>query len=162
MSWTTVVLFLHILLGVLAFGPALVAFAFLGQMGGKEPMHANFALRVIHAITSKVTIPLAVALPILGVILILLNDWNFFASEWLWIASIIYALNFSFALFVQSRRVGQLIGLTSQPPPAGAQGPPANLLAIVKKVRMGGVFLSVNFVVMLLLMVWKPGGVHTG
>lgn len=157
MEWSTLVLFLHILVAVLAFGPPLVAFAFLGQMGGKEPMHANFALRVASSITHKATIPLAIVMPILGVILIFLNDWDFFANEWLWIASVLYAINFAFALFVQDKTLARLIAVTTQPPVQGTRDTLADVPGLVKKTRLGGMFLGVTFSAILLLMVWKPG-----
>ena len=45
MSLFTIVLFLHVLGAILAFGPTF-AYSISGAMGGAEPQHANFAMRV--------------------------------------------------------------------------------------------------------------------
>ena len=51
-------LFLHVFGAIVAFGPT-YAFMFLGPMSGREPQHANFAIRFQHLISSRVILPLA-------------------------------------------------------------------------------------------------------
>lgn len=168
MSWSTFVLFLHVLLAVFAFGPT-VAFALIGKMSEREPMHGNFALRVTHAIESKMTVPASILMPFLGLILIYLNDWDLWASEWLIIAIVVYCGAFFFANFVQNRWLLRMIELTGghpsheghAAPVSGAQGPPPpEFFATANKVKFGGMYLTLSLLVLVLLMVWKPGGQH--
>jgi hypothetical protein len=78
---------------------------------------------------------------------------------------------FFYAVFVQRRTVERLIELTSAPPPTGAGGPPTGaggpptgaggpppeLLAVIRRVQRGGMFLGVGIVLIVFLMVVKPG-----
>ena len=60
MAWLfPYILFLHVMGAILAFGPT-YAFSIIGAMGGKEPQHANFGVRVTAQIGSKLVYPLAI------------------------------------------------------------------------------------------------------
>jgi hypothetical protein len=66
-----------------------------------------------------------------------------------------------FAVVFQTRSVGRVIDLTrAVPAPAGpgaaVAGPPPELLAAVKRVQRGGMFLTVCIVAIVLLMVFRP------
>lgn len=177
MSWGQFWLFLHILIAILAFGPPVIAFPILGAMGGKEPAHINFALRVSELIEKRVTIPLAVAMPIVGTILVYVRNWDLWRSEWLIVSIVLYTLTFAFAVFVQNRWVEKLIHMTGMmPAPAGPpaepgpgvapvaggeSGPPPELMRLVMRVRAGGMGITLAIVAITLLMVWKPGGAIT-
>jgi uncharacterized membrane protein len=118
-------LFVHIGSAIAGFGPTL-AFSFLGAMGGREPMHANFALRVSHTIGDRLVTPLAIVVGVSGVGLIWTSGRNPFTQLWLLVAIVLYLATLLFALFVQRRVVMELIAATSGPPPvmpAGAGGP---------------------------------------
>jgi uncharacterized membrane protein len=152
------VLFLHVLGAILAFGPTF-AFSIIGGMGGKEPQHANFATRVSARITDRLVEPLAILQGVTGVILILLAGLPLFRMPWLLVAIVIYVIAVAFALGVQRKRVHRIIELTSAPPPPDAGGPPPELLATIKQVQRGGMFLGIAVIVIVFLMVMKPGGV---
>lgn len=165
MTWYQFLLFLHIAVAVIAFG-ATFAFPFLGNMGGKEPQHVNFALRVTLAIEEKLTTPLAVVMPFLGLLLIRAGHHDLWRSEWLLIAIPLYTAAFFFALFVQSPKVKKLVEMTGgahapaggPAPVSGAQqGPPPEMLRLIQQTKMGGMFLSLAVLGLVLLMVWKPG-----
>jgi predicted integral membrane protein DUF2269 len=167
MSWRTFVLFLHILAAIAAFGPAMT-YGLIATMGQKEPLHGNFALRIMHRIESRMATPMSIAVPILGVILIVLGDWVFFESEWLIIAVVVYAAAFFFAIFGVDRWLGQMIEMTGghsgAPPPQTGEhvGPGPEFLALAKKAQIGGALVGLAVIAVLLLMVWKPGGCQIG
>jgi hypothetical protein len=155
-------LWLHIFGAIVAFGPTFV-FPLIGGMGGKEPMHGNFALRITEKIERGITIPLAVVQGITGVGLLLVSGRNLTerGNYWLDIAIVLYASALSFAIFVQTKRVEHVVALTSSPPPppapgAAPAGPPPVVLAAIKAVQQGGMLLTVLIVSIIFLMVIKP------
>jgi hypothetical protein len=150
-------LYLHVLGAIVAFGPTF-AFPIIGAMGGKEPQHANFAIRASHAIGSRLVEPLALSMAITGVGLLLVTGRNPAdrGNWWLGIAIVLYITALTFSLAVQNRNVARIIALTSAPPPPGASGPPPEVPPLVKRVQRGGMFLAVVIVVIVFLMVVKP------
>jgi hypothetical protein len=158
-SWFQVWLILHILAAMLAFGPAF-AFGLIAALGQKEPQHAGFAIEVIDAIESRMTIPIAVAVPLLGTALIFTGHFDLWKSEWLLISIGLYIIAFFFAVFVQNpngkRLIAAMKAMPPGPPPPGAK-PPAEVLALGKKLQFGGMLLSSLVVIILVLMVWRPG-----
>jgi hypothetical protein len=163
MSWFPWLLWLHIFGAIIAFGPTFT-FPLIGSMGGKEPMHANFAVRVTEKIERGITIPLAILQGITGLGLLLVSGRNLTISTnyWLGIAIVLYIITLTFAIFVQPKRVGTLVRMTATPPPppapgAAPAGPPPALVAAGKAVQQGGMFLTVMIVVIIVLMIVKPG-----
>lgn len=156
--WLQIVLFLHVFGAILAFGPT-YAFSVIGPMGGKEPMHANFATRVSEKISTTLVYPLAVLQGITGLLLIWLASIDLTKSLWLVIAIVLYLFALSYAFTIQRNAVHHLIELTTMPaggPPAGAPaGPPPGVPAAVKKVQQGGMLLGLTIAVIVFLMVTK-------
>lgn len=130
-------LVLHGLGAIVAFGPTF-AFPLIGSMGGKEPMHANFATRVSEAISDRIVIPLALFQAVTGVGLILTRGWDVFATPWLLLGIVLYVIAISLSIFYQRPTVHRIIAMTSAPPPPGASGPPPELLALLKRVQRTG------------------------
>ncbi|MEO7664897.1 MAG: DUF2269 family protein [Candidatus Limnocylindrales bacterium] len=162
MSWVPWLLLLHIGGAIVAFGPTF-AFPLIGAMGGREPMHANFATRVSDRISHRMTLPLAVVQGITGVLLIIATGRNLAdrSNWWLGIGIFLYAMALSFSIFVQTPRVAKVIEMTSTPPPPPATGsaptgPPPALMAAVRTVQQGGMILTVLIVSIIVLMVLKP------
>ena len=151
-------LLLHVLGAVVAFGPTF-SFSLIGAMAGREPQHANFATRITHAVTDRLVIPVAVTMAITGVGMILVAGINLAAAQyrWLGVAIVLYVVVLSYGVLVQRRTVERLIELTSAPPPAGASGPPPEVPAVVRRVQLGGMFMGAGIVLILFLMVVKPG-----
>ena len=157
-------LWLHIFGAIVAFGPSF-AFPIIGGMGGKEPMHANFATRVTLRISHGITLPLAIVQGVTGVGLILVSNRDLTdpANYWLDVAIVLYAAALAFSIFVQTPRVEKVIEMTATPPPPPAAGtapagPPPALMAAVKAVQQGGMLLTALIVTIIFLMVIKPGG----
>ena len=159
-------LLLHVLGAIIAFGPTF-AFPIMGAMGGKEPMHANFATRVTHRVTDRLVEPVALSMAVTGVGLIWSAGINPFAPayRWLLVAIVIYVFGVLFSIFVQRPTVKRIIDLTGGegggPPPAPAGsgapvGPPPALAAAVASVQRNGIVLTIVLVSIVFLMVVKP------
>jgi len=148
-------LLLHVFGAIVAFGPV-YAFPIIGAMGGKEPQHANFATRVSEAISEQRVFPLAIFQGITGVGLILVTGINLLATPWLLIGIVLYLITISYNFLVQTPTVKKIIEMTSTPPPPGASGPPPELLALIRRVQLGGMFSAIMIVLIVFLMVVKP------
>lgn len=150
------IILLHAVGAVIAFGPTFV-FPFIGAMGGAEPAHGNFALRVSNTISTKLVTPLAIFQGVSGFAIIGIAQRNPFAEPWLLISIVLYGIAIYVALGRQAPLLKQMIEMTSAPPPAGATGgPPPAFLAAVKQSRMNGGILSFLVLAILFLMVMKP------
>jgi len=164
MHWFQIFLILHLLTVLLAFGPDF-AFPVLATMAQKEPQHGAFATEIIHFIEAKLTIPLAVLVPLFGVGLIYTGHFALWQSTWLIIAVIAYPIVFFFALFVQLPNTSKMLRLLHSmppgPPPEGA-APPPEIERLGKRLQAGGIFLSVMIILFVVLMVWRPGNCING
>jgi hypothetical protein len=156
----SIILFLHVLGAIAAFGSSFTAFPAIGAMGGKEPMHGNFALRVSKEISKRVW-PLALIQGVTGVLLILVANVDLTKALWLDVAIVLYVLALGFSYFRQTPALHKLIEMSSTPPPPPAPGqapagPPPAFMALVKQVQQGGMILALLVVVIVFLMVTKP------
>jgi hypothetical protein len=151
-------LLLHVLGAIVAFGPTF-SYPLIGTLGAREPQFANFATRITHAISDRVVIPVALTMPITGIAMVLVGglDLTSSAFRWLDVAILIYIVVFAYAVLVQRPAVERVIELTSTPPPPGAGGPPPELMAAVGRVQRGGMALALGIVLIVFLMVVKPG-----
>jgi uncharacterized membrane protein len=153
---------IHILAIMAAFGPTFT-FPMIAAMNKKDPKQAPFAARLILMISYRYTIPMALVAGAAGVGMILKADIKLFDNPWLWIAIIIYLAAVVFAITIQGPTTNKLVELTSKmagagPPPEGApSGPPPVIAALAKKMQMGDMALSFAVVVIMVLMVFKPG-----
>ncbi|HEX9467374.1 MAG TPA: DUF2269 family protein [Acidimicrobiia bacterium] len=103
---------------------------------------------------------------VFGLALVGLSDkaWKF-SQTWVWLAVVLYLVGIGLShgvLLPAVKRMGALMRemVGAGPPPAGAAGPPpqaAEMAALGKRVGMAGATLDVLMVVILCLMVWKPG-----
>ncbi|HEY3523838.1 MAG TPA: DUF2269 family protein [Candidatus Limnocylindrales bacterium] len=159
-----ILLFLHVLGAIAVFGTTF-ALPLIGSMGGRDPMHANFATRVSLAIEEKIILPGAIVQLLTGLGLIVFVPFNLIQTHWLLLALIIYLVLLAFAYFVQAKSIRNLVEVTSTPPPAmapteGAGGPPAGpppaVRAAVQRVQRGGFGMSIALIVIIFLMVIKP------
>jgi uncharacterized membrane protein len=148
-------LLLHVLGAIVAFGPVYV-FPIIGAMGGSEPQHANFASRVSAAISQQRVFPLAIFQGITGVGLILVTGINLLATPWLLIAIVLYLITIGYNFIIQTPTSKKIIEMTSTPPPPGASGPPPELLALIRRIQLGGIFSALMIVLIVTLMVIKP------
>jgi hypothetical protein len=150
-------LFLHVLGAIVAFGPTF-SFSIIGAMGGAEREHANFATRITHALTSKRVLPVGITLPITGLAMIAVVGINPFERThwWLLLGIVIYTALYTYGFFVQSKNVHRVVEITSSPPPPGASGPPPELMALIRRIQLGGIGMGITLVTIVFLMVVKP------
>jgi hypothetical protein len=164
MHWFQFWLILHILAVIVAFGPTF-AFGLIAALSQKQPQHAAFGTEVMETIEKRLTIPLAVLVPLFGTALIYTGHVDLWKSEWLLIAIVLYATAFFFALLVQTPNTTKMLHAlrsVSGPPPGGSPaGPPPQIVAMGKKLQMGGILLALLIISVLVLMVWKPGASFT-
>ena len=161
-------LLLHVLGAIIAFGPTF-AFPIIGAMGGREPMHANFATRVSHTVNDRLVEPVAASMAVTGVAMIWSAGINPFAPDyrWLLVAIGIYVFALAFAVFVQrpiGKRVIELTGgdrgAAGAPAPPTADGapagPPPALASAIGAMQRNGMILTLALVAIVFLMVVKP------
>jgi hypothetical protein len=102
-----------------------------------------------------------------GILLVLESShaWKF-SQTWVWLAMLLYVIALGVSHGVLLPAVRRMIALMREmvnagPPPAGAPaGPPpqaAEMAALGQRVGATGALLDVMVVVILVLMVWKPG-----
>jgi hypothetical protein len=163
----TIFLYLHIGGVIVAFGPT-IAFPFIATKAANEPMHGNFALRVIETVAKRVVEPGAVFVFLMGVGLIWTRGYNPFTTLWLAIAIILFIINFAVAFVVALPTNKRMIEMTSGPPPtasgapagAGAApasgGPPPEFVALATRAQRAGMFQMLVLFVILFLMIVKP------
>jgi uncharacterized membrane protein len=148
-----ILLFLHVLGAIAAFGPTF-AYSIMGAMAGREPQHANFSARQTAAIGNKLVYPLAIFQGITGVLLIISAQISV-QQLWLGLGIVLYAIALTYSLTIQRNALHHLIELSSTPPAPGTP-PNPEIPATVKKVQRGGMFLGFLIVVIVFLMVVKP------
>jgi hypothetical protein len=162
MDWVlAILLFLHVGAAIIAYGLTF-AFSIIGAMGGQEPQHLNFALRINDRIEERRVLPLALFVGVTGLLVILREGPDVPVGLWLALAIILYVISLVIALFVAVPTTRRLIEATSVPPsapPTGAsppQGPPPHIAALVKRSQATGLALVGLLVVIIFLMVAQP------
>jgi uncharacterized membrane protein len=157
-------LLLHVLGAIVVFGPIFL-FPVIARQGQMSPQNAPFAIALSELIQRRIVIPGAIVQGITGVALILTSgrDLTSPANRWLIGAIILYAIAITFAITVQARNSQALVQLTSGGPPPGAPpagapaGPPPEIAEFGKMAQRGGMFLTTLIVLIVILMVTKPG-----
>lgn len=156
-------LVLHVLGAIFVFGPS-VAFTFLANETRRMPMHGHFSAVVGEAIERRVILPGAVVQGITGVALVYLAgfDLTLASSRWILGALVLYATAIVFAFAVQAPNLAKMVALT-RPAMAAAGGAPApsgsleEIAATGQRLARGGMFLTLMIVLIVVLMVVKPG-----
>lgn len=146
MSWFEFWLLLHVLTVVVAFGPTF-AFPLIVTGGRKQPQHSGFATHILHQVETELTIPLALSLPFTGAGLIVTARVEFWQSEWLPIAIVLYAVDLGFAVAVQVPNAAKMKRLLEDMPatggatgPAAAAAPPPKGRRSARSFRWAGCF----------------------
>ena len=150
-------IFIHVLSAILAFGPTF-AFGLYGSRAGREPQHANFMARANEFVGDRWVMPIALTMPISGLLIVWAAGINLIETRWLLLGIVLYIVLLTYVLVVQRPATIKLVELTSTPPPAGAApgGPPPEVLATVAKIRRGGMLTGLLIVIIVALMVVKP------
>ena len=147
-------LFLHILGAIIAFGFGFTAPIF-GRMAASEPQHGNWYLRSVKKVSDYIIIPVALSMAVTGYLLVMeTGGVDRFKELWLALGIAIYVVALLVVFLVQRRDVKKVISLTSGPP--GPDGPPAEVPALLARLKMVGMGLGIAVVVIVALMVFKP------
>jgi hypothetical protein len=105
---------------------------------------------------------------VFGFLLVLVSDdvWKF-DQTWVWLSMLLYVIALGVShgvLLPAAKRMGVLMRelVDAGPPPAGGApaGPPpqaAELATLGQRVGVSSAFLDIMMIVILVLMVWKPG-----
>jgi hypothetical protein len=173
---------IHILTAIVAFGPTF-AFPLMANMSAKEPQHGLFVLHLTDRIEKRITIPLALTMPISGGLLVWAEGIDLPSAQWLLTAIVLYVIAMTYAIAIQLRTLDRMIGLAegmvaaraagnaTAPLPAGpgaalatpatlqagaAVNPAAEMARLGARVRNGGIFLTILIVLIVSLMAGKP------
>lgn len=164
MSWFHIWLFLHITAAIIAFGPTF-AFPLIGATSRRHPEHAGFALLVSEVLELRLVIPFALSMPISGLGLAYTVNVQWGHNPWLITAVVVYAAAIFTALVLQAPVVHKLVEMTAHAPAplpaspgAAAAGPPPAMAALLKRMQIQGMLLTVFLMTIIVLMIWKPGG----
>jgi uncharacterized membrane protein len=162
-----IVLVLHILCAIVGFG-AVFLNGLYGQQAKSRKGPEGLAISEANELVSKVGEYFIFAVFLLGIALVLIGDnvWDF-GQTWVWLSMALYLLALGTSQGFMLPRVRRLIALQRElvaagPPPADAPpGPPPQVVemeSVGKQVGMLGTLLNLALIVLLVLMVFKPGG----
>ena len=161
------VLTLHILCAIVGFG-AVVLNAIYGQQAKARRGTEGLAIAEANYLVSKIGEYFIYAVFLLGIALVLIGDNSpqiGFDRTWIWLSILVFiaALGISHGMLMP--RVRRLHALMNElihmgPPAPGATAPPpqvAEMEQLGKKLGVVGPILNLALIVILFLMVWKPG-----
>jgi hypothetical protein len=147
-------LFLHLLGVVAGIGPTF-AFSRITATGRGEPVPGYFTTKVVRAITTSLTIPLAALVLVTGIAKLLILGYDVFATPWLLASIVVFLASFGYATTVQNRDLARIIDLASLTPPLLPRLV-EELARRRRRVRNGGLFMRLGAATILFLMVVKP------
>ena len=161
------VLVLHILTVVVGFGTVMLN-GIRGAEAKKRPGPGGLAIGESGFKVNSIAEYFIYAVPVLGIGLVFMSDGNWtFGQTWVWLSLLLYVIGIavSHAVLIPSeKRMNALAAelVAAGPPPAGAApgGPPPQVVemeGLEKKLAASGTFLNVLVVVVVFLMVFKPG-----
>ena len=149
-----VVLVLHILAAIIGFGGMFIA-GFYGNEARSIPGREGLAVaQTTLKVTGQIPTVAVCAVPILGILLILLSDdlWKF-SEAWVSLSFLLYIVLMGLATGLQVPTIRKMVALRDGA--GGAQS--AEMQAMGKKVATVSAVVNVLWVVILILMVFKPG-----
>jgi len=154
-NWFLLWLALHIGAAVIGFGPAF-AFPFIGFSAERDPQHAPFAVALMHLISTRLIVPVAGTMLISGIGLILTGHINPFQTPWLLAGLILYLAIMGLATGHQNPTAARILTLMREP--AAGSPPPAEVGRLLERMKRVGMGMLATLVVIVVLMVVKPGG----
>ena len=158
-----IVLVLHILCAIIGFG-AVFLNGIYGSQAAQYKGPEGLAITRANFLVSRIAEYFIYAVFVLGIVLVLIGDNVFdFGQTWIWLAIALYAVAIVISHAIMRPAVTRIIALmeemASGPPPAG--GPPPQVAEIErcgKRLATFGPVLNIMLIVILVLMVFKPGG----
>jgi hypothetical protein len=161
-----ILLLLHILSAIVGFGGVFWN-GLYAQQAQQRPGPGGVAINQAVFAVSKVAEIGIYLVFVFGVLLVLVSEDDLisFGDVWISLSMLLYIVGLGIShgvLFPAVKKANALaeeLARTEGPPP-GAQGPPPQVVeleALGKKIGMADVALKVLLVVLLFLMIWKPG-----
>ena len=155
-------LVLHILSAIVGLGAVMLNGLYAAQVQ-KRPGPAGRAVFEANLYVSQIAEYVIYAIAVLGIALIYTSDtvWKF-SQTWPWLSLLLYliAIGISHAVMKPGARrmVEVMTEMEEAPPPAGGAPPQAaQMQEIGQRLGIGGATLDIIVVVILFLMIWKPG-----
>lgn len=149
-----VVLVLHILASIIGFGGMFIA-GFYGNESRNLPGREGLAVaQTTLKVTGQIPTVAVCAVPILGILLILMSeDAIKFSAMWISLSFLLYIVLMGLATGIQVPTIRKMVAMR-----AGAEGASSmQVQAMGKKVATVGAIVNVLWVLILILMVFKPG-----
>ncbi len=148
------VLVLHLLAVIIGFGGMFIA-GFYGNEAARRPGREGLAVaETTLKVTGAIPTVAVIAVPILGILLILLSDdtWKF-SEAWISLSFLLYIVLVAVAVTVHVPNIRRMVSLRS-----GAEGVQSSEVEQrARRAATVGGFLNLLWVVILFLMVFKPG-----
>jgi uncharacterized membrane protein len=161
-NWYKAVLVAHILCAIIGFGAVFLNGIYANEMKRRRGAD-SLAIYEANWKVSKIGEYFIYAVAILGLALVGMSDkeWKF-SQTWVWLAIVVYvvALGISHGVLIPAvKRIGVLMReMVAAGPPTG--GPPpqaAEIEQLGKRAGAAGATLNLLLIVILCLMVFKPG-----
>src|SRR5262245_57508041 len=155
-------LLLHILSVVVGIGAVMLNGLYAAQ-AQKRPGPTGRAVSEANEAVGKIAEYVIYLIPVFGLLLVMFSDGAWKLSQtWVWLALVLYVVAIGIAhsvLIPGHRRINELLAEMEQgPAPAG--GPPpqvATIQEIGKRQATAGMVNNLLVVVLIGLMIWKPG-----
>jgi uncharacterized membrane protein len=148
------VLVLHILAAIIGFGGMFIA-GFYGNEARTMPGREGLAVaQTTLRVTGRIQTFAVCAVPILGILLVLMSEDTIkFSEMWVSLSFLLYIVLMGLATGIQVPTIRKMVAMR-----AGADGAASfEVQAMGKKVATVSAIVNVLWVVVLILMVYKPG-----
>jgi uncharacterized membrane protein len=164
-TFDKILLLLHITCVVVGIGGVMLNGVY-GLQAKQRPGPGGLAITEANETVSNIAEYFVYGIPVFGIWLVLRLDAYDFDQTWIWLALLLYVIATGIVHGIMVPTVKKMIALqrelVSMGPPAGAPagGPPpqvAQLEANGKKLGTFGPMLNIIAVVIIGLMIWKPG-----
>jgi hypothetical protein len=158
------VLVLHILCAIIGFGAVFLNMLYSLEMR-KHPGPGGLAIFDANFKVSEIAQYFIIAVFVLGCALVGMSDSVIeFSQTWIWLSIVLFVIAFGLShgvLRPALKRMRALMGQMQETPPDMSSGvmPPeiTELMGLVKRIAPTGLILNLFMIVILFLMVWKPG-----
>jgi len=161
-----IVLVLHILCAIVGFGTVLLN-GLYGREAKRRPGPGGLAISEANLTVSAVAEYFIYAVFVFGLALVFMSDdaWKF-DQTWIWLAIALYLVGIGVShgiVIPNARRMRDLAAelvAGGAPPPGAPAGPPPQVAEMERREKTLGAasgFLDILLVVILVLMIWKPG-----
>lgn len=159
------VLLLHVLTAIIGFGAVFLNGIYGAQAKARRGTE-GLAIAQANYLVANVALYFIYTVFVTGLVLVLMFDGWGFGDTWIWLSMVLYLVGVGLSHGVMRPNVSRMIALMKEmagagPPAAGAEGPPPQVIEMEergKRVGATGATLNVLLVVILYLMIFKPGG----